>query len=138
MTDSVNEPNWNLLPEDPESFFGLERPFDLKDLKRSYSRLIKQYKPEKSPAEFQKIRAAYEGIMAQTDKIAFFADIGAIEVEGDRAVTRSFCNEIIKPKAGAAMRMVGGYKDVLVKKDGRWLFAERNYEIHIMEGEVML
>lgn len=60
MSDSTNEPQWNLLPRDAVRFFGLAEGFDRKDLKRAYNRLLRIYKPEKFPAEFQKIRAAYE------------------------------------------------------------------------------
>lgn len=51
---------WHELPHNPVAFFGLSDGFDQKDLKRAYNRLIRKYKPENSPAEFQQIRAAYE------------------------------------------------------------------------------
>lgn len=51
---------WHHLPHDPRSFFGLEDGFDRRDLKRAYGKLIREYKPETHPAEFQRIRAAYE------------------------------------------------------------------------------
>lgn len=51
---------WHELPRNPVAFFGLSEGFDQKDLKRAYNRLIRKYKPENSPAEFQQIRAAYE------------------------------------------------------------------------------
>lgn len=54
--------DWELLENEPEKFFGLEEGYDRKQLKRSYNRLLRQYKPEKYPDEFQKIRAAYEGL----------------------------------------------------------------------------
>lgn len=54
------EPQWDLLPDHPEQFFSLSGDYDLRDLKRSYSKLIRKYKPEKFPEEFQKIRAAFE------------------------------------------------------------------------------
>lgn len=53
-------PDWSLLPRDPVGFFGLGDGFDRKDLKRSYNRLLRQYKPEKYPEEFQRLRAAFE------------------------------------------------------------------------------
>ncbi|QDV74238.1 J domain-containing protein [Botrimarina mediterranea] len=43
-------------------FFELAAGFDRKDLKRSYNLLLRVYKPEKHPAEFQQIRAAYEDL----------------------------------------------------------------------------
>ncbi len=64
MTDA-SEPNWNLLPHEPERFFGLPDTFDRKELKRSYNSLIRQFKPESHPAEFQRIRAAYEQLDLQ-------------------------------------------------------------------------
>ena len=59
------EPNWSLLPSQPLDFFGLEVGFDRKDLKRAYGRLIKKFKPETHPAEFQRIRSAYEVLESQ-------------------------------------------------------------------------
>ena len=50
----------DLLPSDPVAFFGLNQGYDRRDLKRSYGKAIRQYKPETHPAEFQLIRDAYE------------------------------------------------------------------------------
>lgn len=61
MSDA-SDPNWNLLPDHPREFFGLGEEFDRTELKRAYNRLIRLYKPEKHPAEFQRIRAAYEDL----------------------------------------------------------------------------
>ena len=52
--------DWNCLPDDPLGFFGLKRGFDRKELKRAYGKLIRQYRPETHPNEFQRIRQAYE------------------------------------------------------------------------------
>jgi len=60
MADSNDEPDWSLLPHDPARFFGLGSQFDRRDLKRSYNQLLRRYKPERFPQEFQRIRAAYE------------------------------------------------------------------------------
>ncbi len=60
MAASPAEPDWNLLPHDPVQFFGLEPGFDRRALKRRYNELIRQFKPERFPQEFQRIRAAYE------------------------------------------------------------------------------
>lgn len=59
MSDS-DDPQWNLLPDQPDKFFSLSGNYGVLDLKRSYSTLIKRFKPEKFPEEFQRIRAAYE------------------------------------------------------------------------------
>lgn len=62
MSSDPEQPDWDLLPHDAETFFGLESGFDRRDLKRAYNRFVKRFKPEKFPAEFQRIRAAYEGL----------------------------------------------------------------------------
>jgi hypothetical protein len=59
MSEASNH-NWELLPNNPVEFFQLEPGFDRTALKRAYNRLIKLYKPDKFPEEFQRIRAAYE------------------------------------------------------------------------------
>lgn len=57
--------DFSYLPHDPRRFFGLEPGFDRRDLKRSYTRLLKRYKPERHPEEFQLLRAAFERLDAQ-------------------------------------------------------------------------
>ena len=54
--------NWKLLPHDPRGFFGLGDTFERKELKRAYNVFLKQYKPEKFPEEFKRLRAAYEAL----------------------------------------------------------------------------
>lgn len=63
MTDEA--PNWDALPGRPAEFFGLEANADPDALKRAYTRLIRRFKPERHPQEFQRIRAAYEQLEAQ-------------------------------------------------------------------------
>lgn len=65
MSSSPHEPCWDKLPHSPEEFFELPEGFVAADLKRAYFRLIKQFKPEKHPQEFQRIRAAYEQLDSQ-------------------------------------------------------------------------
>jgi len=57
-----DEAPWQFLPEDPVRFFGLPDGFDRNDLRRRYNALIRRYKPERCPVEFQKIRAAFETV----------------------------------------------------------------------------
>lgn len=56
------EIDWSLLPYRAKEFFGVPDDFDRKTLKRAYNKLIRQYKPEKFPDEFKKIRAAFESL----------------------------------------------------------------------------
>ena len=60
MTEEHEQPDWSQLPANPRGFFALPAEFERKELKRAYNRLIRMYKPEKHPNEFQKIRAAFE------------------------------------------------------------------------------
>ena len=59
MSES-GEVNWNHLPHNPQAFFGLGESYERRDLKRAYGKLIRRFKPETHPGEFQRIRAAYE------------------------------------------------------------------------------
>ncbi|MCA9059932.1 MAG: hypothetical protein KDA85_15600, partial [Planctomycetaceae bacterium] len=52
--------DWSLLTHSPIQFFGLQDGFDNRDLKRAYNCLIRRFKPERFPDEFQRIRAAYD------------------------------------------------------------------------------
>lgn len=54
------EPDWDLLPDQPQAFFELEDGHSRTDLKRAYTRWIKRFKPERYPQEFQRIRSAFE------------------------------------------------------------------------------
>ncbi|MEZ6143072.1 MAG: J domain-containing protein [Zavarzinella sp.] len=49
-------------PVDPFELLGVTRSSTEKDAKRAYTRLIKQYKPEHAPEQFQLIRKAYESV----------------------------------------------------------------------------
>ncbi len=62
MKSDDEEPRWDRLPHDPLGFFGLDPGFDRKDLKRSYNRWLRRFKPERHPEEFLRIRAAYEAL----------------------------------------------------------------------------
>jgi uncharacterized protein (TIGR02246 family) len=68
----------------------------------------------------------YPGIMFQ-------AWPGAITVDGDRAVVRSWTSEVYD-KDGKVHRDRGRYEDICVKVDGRWLFQTRSFQnIHRQE-----
>ncbi len=46
--------------DDPWELLGLEPDADERAAKRAYARLIRQFRPDRSPDEFKRIRAAYE------------------------------------------------------------------------------
>ena len=65
MMNERGEPRWELLPHDPVGFFELAGSFDRKTLKQRYTDLVRRFKPEKHPSEFQRIRAAFEALDAR-------------------------------------------------------------------------
>jgi uncharacterized protein (TIGR02246 family) len=71
--------------------------------------------------------------MADYPGIMFQAWPGAITVDGDRALVRSWTSEVYD-KDGKVHRDRGRYEDICVKVDGRWLFQTRSFQnIHRQE-----
>lgn len=54
-------------PDDPAQLLGVPEDADRKTLRRAYSRLARQFKPEHAPEQFQKIRAAYDALLQMCD-----------------------------------------------------------------------
>lgn len=73
------------------------------------------------------IVALWTGAMAGFSFVAFFAQIGALCIDGDRAEGRVYTHELLEHGDGSLTRPVGRYDDIYVRKDGRWLFLERRY-----------
>jgi hypothetical protein len=73
------------------------------------------------------IVSVWEGAMAGFTFVAFFAQMGALSINGDRAKGTVYTHEILENADGAILRPVGRYDDVYMRVDGRWLFAERRY-----------
>ena len=77
-----------------------------------------------------KIKAAWQGAMANYPLAAFFATPGAIEVSGDKAEVRVYTQEILRLESGGMRKIIGAYDDRMVKQDGVWRFASRTYTVH--------
>ncbi|GAA4042640.1 nuclear transport factor 2 family protein [Parerythrobacter jejuensis] len=76
-----------------------------------------------------KIVEVWLGAMANFEAVSFSCVPAAIEVDGDTATSRVQTQEVLKGKDGST-RMIGGlYTDDLVKRDGRWVYAKRVFEI---------
>ena len=73
------------------------------------------------------LRAQREQLWQAFEKVAFVGDVASTEVNGDTAVARSIAREIILLKAGGVYKLAGRYEDRLVRHDGRWRFARRDY-----------
>lgn len=109
---SDHDPNWDLLPHNPEGFFGLGTEFDRKDLKRSYSKLIRRFKPEKFPREFQRIREAYDeidrrlryGRSAETPFVTVIGNTNELTGEQKQQIERLISQMAADRESAAAQR----------------------------------
>ena len=101
MMSERGEPRWELLPHDPVGFFELAEPFDRKTLKQRYTDLVRRFKPEKHPSEFQRIRAAFESARCEVAIRATRADGpgGMFAIIGPRTRPRQ-----IHPRSAQASR----------------------------------
>jgi ketosteroid isomerase-like protein len=75
------------------------------------------------------MRAQWETVWTTMDHMAFFAEVAAIQVHGDAASARAYCHEILFLKDGGVRKIIGAYEDRLVRRDGAWLFARRDYKL---------
>ncbi|WP_020472047.1 hypothetical protein [Zavarzinella formosa] len=56
----LNLSDW---PANPHQLLGVSHPYGARELKKAYTRLIRFYKPELHPAEFARIREAYDRLL---------------------------------------------------------------------------
>jgi uncharacterized protein (TIGR02246 family) len=82
----------------------------------------------------QAIVAMWTEAMKSYPGIMFEAWPGSIEIDGDRAIVRSYTAEVYD-QGDVTMRDRGVYEDVCVKVEGRWLFKSRSFRnIHRQHG----
>lgn len=79
------------------------------------------------------LRMAWDSIWSTIERMAFFSEVGAIQVEGDAATARCYCREIIERKDGKIWKVVGLYEDELTRDRGAWVFLQRRYSLLINE-----
>jgi ketosteroid isomerase-like protein len=72
-------------------------------------------------------RAMLSGILSGIEEISFVCFVGAMSVSGDQAQARVHTREWIQPKGGSLQRAAGKYEDALVKQNGVWRYARRQY-----------
>lgn len=72
------------------------------------------------------IVAMWVEAMKNFPQLMFEAWPGSIEINGDRALVRSYTSEVYE-QDGLVKRDRGAYEDVCVKIDGKWLFASRSF-----------
>ena len=75
------------------------------------------------------IVALWETAMASFPFVAFFAQPGRIEVDGERGSGRIYTHELLEKLDGTIDRPVGRYDDDYHRVDGAWHFASRTYTL---------
>jgi hypothetical protein len=58
--------NFKRWPDDPFAVLGVVRGASDTDIKRAYNRLLRRFKPERFPDQFQKLRECYEDCLTQS------------------------------------------------------------------------
>ena len=77
----------------------------------------------------EQIVNTWKAAMAQFPGVLFVATPGAILVSGNEATVRSYTSEVYDEKSsGRTKRDRGLYDDVLVKRQGKWLFKRRRFK----------
>ncbi|MDA1076579.1 MAG: nuclear transport factor 2 family protein [Proteobacteria bacterium] len=71
----------------------------------------------------------WQGAMSGFSYVGFFASAGPIIVEGERAHGTWYQQEFLHNKDGGKRNVTGKYSDQYVKRDGRWFFQKRVYDI---------
>lgn len=73
------------------------------------------------------IVAMWEGAMQNFKFVAFFAQMGALAIDGEEARGTVYTHEILENADGSISRPVGRYDDRYRRIDGNWKFQERSY-----------
>jgi ketosteroid isomerase-like protein len=77
--------------------------------------------------------ARWDEIWLDNKCVAFYAEVGHISVDGDRATARCTVREVVLRRDGSIRKYAAAYRDALVRIDDDWLFACRDYELMIYE-----
>ena len=79
------------------------------------------------------IVATWLEAMAMFPFVNMMAQPGFIRIDGDRAVMRSYTDEVAVTQDGTELRPRGQYDDECVKIDGEWKFSCRKFTV--LHGE---
>jgi hypothetical protein len=79
------------------------------------------------------IAAKWDELWVGFEKVGFLSTVGSIEVAGDTARARCTAREVIRLKDGKVFKLIGLYRDELLRVDGQWKFTRRNYEPLVFE-----
>ncbi len=76
-----------------------------------------------------RMMAEYHGPADKPRAFSFVAVLGAMTVGEDRARVLSYSVEAYADAAGATIHLKGQYEDIVVRRDGEWLFLERCWRL---------
>ena len=76
----------------------------------------------------EELRASWPNLWDPLKAMGLFTEVTSIEVDGDRAKAKCYSRQIFFHKDGTVTKVVGLYRDVLVRQGDTWLFAEREFE----------
>ena len=68
-------------------------------------------------------------------RMAYFTEVAGIEVDGDRARARCYSRQIMFRKDGSVGKIVGLYRDQLVRRGATWLYQTREFEFIGIEAD---
>jgi ketosteroid isomerase-like protein len=80
------------------------------------------------------LRRQWDALWANFASLGFLSEIGPIEVSGDTARARSYAREIVRLTSGGLYKLIGAYDDHIVRRNGTWLFARRDYQPSVEEA----
>ena len=80
------------------------------------------------------LREQWDELWANFAELGFLSEIGWIAVDGDTARASSQAREVIRLKDGGLFKLIGHYDDHLVRENGEWRFARRNYRPLVVEA----
>ena len=77
----------------------------------------------------QNVIEAFRQKLEYVDFMSIISFPAELNIEGDKATGKCYCRELSYPKAGGQGVVVGCFDDEYVKRDGRWYFTKRIYEV---------
>ncbi len=83
------------------------------------------------------IVTTWSGMMAGFPFAAFLVQPAMVEVDGDKATSRTYVQETLQGTDGNAFRIIGVYNDECIREDGKWVFQARRYTV-LYQGPVDL
>ncbi|MBI1182266.1 MAG: nuclear transport factor 2 family protein [Alphaproteobacteria bacterium] len=75
------------------------------------------------------LKGFWSQVMAGYPHVLHWVQPGLISVSGDKATARFYVQENIKDAKDNQMRVAGVYDDQLVRENGKWKFAKRDFTV---------